>query len=287
MNITTAAIITDCADDNARARQQLRFSSLFGIQPTFLGVGREAPDIEAAGNLIDQLDALTNLPKSRNDKNLESVILVNVAPRGDAIKKKWDNGTPFCYFRINGTLVVSTYAGRSLGLAKARGLVDDVQLMDIPTVMKAAVEWGELTQEQATHVSQTQFRSYEFLPLAAYWLASGRDVPATTAPIETFDNSNGMVWCIDTFGNAKTTLRASDIDFEEGKTVTLADGQSAVCVRRLADVPKNTSALVIGSSGKDGDRFIELVVQWSDDGFHKSDSAASRHGLGVGSNVLA
>jgi hypothetical protein len=283
----TAAIITDCADDNARARQELRFSSLFGVQPTFLGVGKNAPDIEAAGNLIDQLDATTNLPVSRTEQDIQAVILVNVAPRGDAVKKKWDNGTPFCYFRIGNTLVASTYAGRSLGLAKARGLINEVELLDIPTVVKAAVAWGEITEEQARHISHTQFRSLEFLPLVAYWLSIGKPVPSETVPIDPWDNTSGAVWCIDSFGNAKTTLRASDIDFTEGKTVLLADGKPAICRRRLADVPKDTTALVVGSSGLNRDRFLEVVVQWRDDGFSKSDSATSRHNLIVGSQVLA
>jgi hypothetical protein len=285
MSYITGSIITDCADNNARARQELRFSSLFGVQPTFLGLGAEAPDIQAAGNLIDQLDALTNLPVSCGDKQ-QAVILVNVAPRGDKVRKKWANGTPFCYFRIGKTLIVSTYAGRALSLAYERKLLTSVELLDIPTVVAAAVEWGELTKEQAHHITNTQFRSFEFLPLVAYWLTQDRPVPSVTEDLDTAHDIQGKAWAIDNFGNAKTTLRASDIDFEEGKVVTLADGQSATCYRRLADVPKDTSALVIGSSGFASDRFLEVVVQWKDDGFFVSDSAAKRHNLSVGSQIL-
>jgi len=281
---TIGSIITDCADNNARARQELRFSSLFGAKPTFLGVGAKAPDLEAAGNLLDQLDALTNLPVSA--ESTERIILVNVAPRGEKVKQKWENGTPFCYVRVGDILIVSTYAGRALHLLKKRSLADSVELLDVPTVTTAAVEWGELTKEQAAHINNTQFRSYEFLPLAAYWVSQGKDVPSTTQPIEDEQDTDGKVWCVDRFGNAKTTLVASDVGFEEGKPVTLSDGQTATCHRRLADVPKNESALVIGSSGYGNDRFIEVVVQWHDDGFRGSDSAASRHGLEVGSPVL-
>jgi hypothetical protein len=53
------SIITDCADDNARARQELRFSTLFGTQPSFLGVS-SYNSIEAAGNLVEQLDVLSS-----------------------------------------------------------------------------------------------------------------------------------------------------------------------------------------------------------------------------------
>ena len=284
MSQIIGSIITDCADTNARARQELRFASLFGAKPTFLGVGAKAPDIEAAGNLLDQLDALSNTPIVRADT--PAIILVNVAPRGEKVKQKWHNGTPFCYVRVGNALIVSTYAGRALSLLREHGLADSVELLDVPTVTAAAVEWGELTKEQAEHINHTQFRSFEFLPLVAYWLTQNKPVPSETQPIEVTHDIHGKVWCIDGFGNAKTSLLPSDIEFNEGKTVILADGQKAICHRRLADVPKNETALVVGSSGYRQNRFLEIVVQWRDDGFHGSDSAATRHNLTVGSIVL-
>ena len=226
-------IITDCTDNNAEVRQELRFESLFGIKPSFLGVGKYAPDIEAAGNLLDQLEALRNLPVSRRDKT-QVVVLVNVAPRGDAVKQKWDNGTPFCYARLGDTLVVSTYAGQALGLAKTHGLIDTIELLDMPTVTKAAVEWGELTEAQAERINHTQFRSLEFLPLVAYWLSTGRPVPSKEVEIDSLKAEKGLVWCTDNFVKAKTTLLPEDVNFADGKTVTLADGTSAVCCKRLA-----------------------------------------------------
>lgn len=283
MSNMVGMIITDCADGNARVRQTSRFEGLFNSRPGFLGVGARMPDIEAAGNLLDQLDVITNLPTSREDT--QAVILVNVAPRGDKVREKWENGTPFCYFRIKNVLVVSTYAGRALSLLKDRGLADSVELLDVPTVTAEAVKWGELSESHADRINHTQFRSLEFLPLVAHWITQGRPVPSTTYPVDHYD-IKGKVWCIDNFGNAKTTLLPSDIGFEEGKTVVLKDGQQATCYNHLADVPKNETALVVGSSGYGKDRFLELVVQWHDDGFHGSDSAASRHNLGVGSTVL-
>ena len=278
------SIITDCNDDGARARQELRFKSLFGVQPTFLGVGERAPDIEAAGNLLDQLDTLQNLPASAEKP--QAVILVNVAPRGDKVREEWGNGTPFCYFHVGETLVVSAYAGRNLDLVHRRGLVDTVELLDTEKVTAAAVQWGDITSAQAKNITHSQFRSLEFMPLVAYWLLHDRPVPASTQSLKSSLDPQGHIWQIDNFGNAKTTLVPSDIGFEEGKKVTLADGHEAVCHRRLADVPKDTSALTIGSSGYGPDRFLEVVVQWRDDGFHGSDSAAKRHKLTVGSPVL-
>jgi len=285
MSKITGSIITDCADNNARSRQQLRFSQLFGVQPTFHGVGGIAPETEAAGNLIDQLASLSNLPESVSDTN--AVVLVNVAPRGDGVRAKWDNGVPFCYFHVGSALVVSTYTEQILGIIASKGLAHSVELLDTPTVTAAAVEWGEITAEQRERINHTQFRSLEFLPLVAYWVLNGREVPVVTKTIVPGDDISGKVWCIDNFGNAKTTLVASDIDFQEGKKVLLADGTGATCYRRLADVPKGETALVIGSSGFGTERFLEIIVQWQDGGFNGSGSAAERHKLTVGSAVFA
>ncbi|HSX42919.1 MAG TPA: hypothetical protein VLF59_02435 [Candidatus Saccharimonadales bacterium] len=283
MSHIIGSIITDCADDNARARQELRFASLFGVRPAFHGVTSAAPDIEAAGNLLDQLQVLNDLPKSH--EAVQPVMLLNVAPRGEAVKKQWPNGTPFCYVKIGNVLVVSTYAGRGLSLAKKHGLMDEVQVMDIPTVTAAAVGWGELTAEEAERINTTQFRSLEFLPLAAYWLSQGRDVPARTTALEQHD-VEGKVWAIDNFGNIKTTWTADELGFDDGKEFILADGQKVVCHHRLADVPADMSALTLGSSGYGKDRFVELVVQWKDGGFYGSNTAADRHTFIVGDNIL-
>lgn len=278
MSNIIGSIITDCQDDNARSRQELRFKSLFGELPTFVGVGRQAPDLEAAGLLIDQLDVIGSTPGKH-----EAIILVNVAPRGGT--KKWDNGTPFCYFRIDNILVVSAFSGRCLSLVKKLGITQQVELLDIPTVTQAAVTWGDIAPEQAERINHTQFRSLEFLPLVAFWLQQNKPVPSTAHDIPDEQVTN-LVWFTDNFGNAKTTLLADDVGFTDGKTIVLKDGSRAVCHQRLADVPKSETALTIGSSGYTDHRFIEVAVQWKDGGFGKSDSAAERHHLHVGSPVL-
>jgi hypothetical protein len=280
------AIITDCADSNARARQELRFTRLFGSKPTFLGVGADvvlgegnkAADVQAAGNLLDMLDATLNLPTGEH-ADQQTVILVNVAPRGGKTTKIWQNGTPFCYFRINGRLVVSTYARRCLSLIRDLGGIDSVELLDVPTVTAAAVEWGELTPARADEINRTQFRSFEFVPLVARWLCDGQPVPSITQTLEDIPAIDANVWCVDSFGNAKTTLLPSDVDFEDGREVMLANGQQAVCYTHLADVPRGTTALVVGSSGFGEDRFLEVVIQRG--------NAAKEHSLSVGSPVLA
>lgn len=275
--LANGVIITDCIDHNARVRQEIRFRGLFGIHPSFLGLKSAMPTVEAAGNLVDQLGAVANLPDSHN-KGM-TIILVNVAPRGSDVKQKWDNGTPFCYFRTGNTLVVSTYEGHCLALARDMGLVDSVELFDIPTVTAAAVQWGELTPGEADRINHTQFRSLEFLPLVALWLYQGRNVPSTTQSLADLPHVGNAIWFIDNFGNAKTTLLPEDIGFEQGKKVSLAIGLEVACYNRLADVPQGETALTIGSSGYKAHRFVELVVQ--------RQSAARVHNLKVGDPVLA
>lgn len=278
------AIITDCADANARARQEMRFASLFGGKPTFVGVGADvvlgegnkASDIAAAGDLIDLINASHELPSASPDQ--KTVILMNVAPRGGKTRKQWDNGTPFCYFHVGNALVVSTYARRCLTLIRDMGLVDSVELLDVPTVTAEAVKWGELTENQADRMNHTQFRSFEFLPFVARWICDERPVPSEKVTLGNLPGIEPSVWCTDIFGNCKTTLLPRDIGFEEGGTVMIAGGHTAVCYKRLADVPRNETALVIGSSGFGDDRFLELVIQRG--------NAAKTYGLSLGSPVL-
>ena len=276
MTNVIGTIINDCADGSARTRQELRFDTLFGVKPTFLGVGSYSP-IEAAGNLLDQLDVLTQFPLV--DKSRDHIILVNVAPRAEDVKQKWDNGTPFCYFRIDNTLVVGTYEGHCLAFARDLGIVSEVELLDVPTVTSAAVEWGDLSPEEAEKINHSQFRSLEFLPVVAYWLWQGKSVPSKTQSLTELPSPRGQVWQIDNFENVKTTLLPEDIGFKQGKQIVLFNGEAATCYRRLADVPKGATALTIGSSGYGPHRFLEVTIG----GCGK---AGSLHGFDIGSSVL-
>jgi hypothetical protein len=115
-------IINDCNDANVFGRQLTRAAVLFNTPVIPVGVHNE---LEAAGNLIDILDA------AGGEKG---VILVNVAPRHGSAKK-WPNGTPFAYFYVGKTLVVASIDGVTLSLIKKLNIVDSVNLMDIPTVL--------------------------------------------------------------------------------------------------------------------------------------------------------
>ena len=269
-------IITDCSDPNAQLRQKVKFANLFGVVPSLVELGPDNKDLEAAGQLVDALHDASNLPGSYPVKPW--VVLVNVAPRGNDVKEKWENGTPFCHFQSRNATVLSTYEGRSLSLARKLGLVVGVNLMDIPTVTDSWVRRGIIKADEADQINNTQFRSKDFLPLAARELVGGRSFPSEEVTLEDDDSGDGVVWFIDSFGNCKTTLVPDDIDFEEGKVIALDGAEKATCYRRLADVPTGELALTIGSSGYGSQRLIELVEQ--------KGRANEAVGLIVGSKVL-
>ncbi|HSX33617.1 MAG TPA: hypothetical protein VLF91_04755 [Candidatus Saccharimonadales bacterium] len=276
MNAITGVIINDCADDNARSRQEVRFESLFGAKPTFLGVGSYLP-VEAAGNLLDVLDVLTNFPLA--DTERQSVVLVNVAPRHRGEQSAWDNGTPFCYFWLGKTLVVSTYEGECLAIVRDLGIVQEVSLLDTQAVTAAAVAWGDLTPAEADKITHSQFRSLEFTPLVAYWLLQGKPVPSTPQTLKNLPSAQGAVWLVDNFDDVKTTLLPVDVGFADGKQVKLVNGHLATCYRRLVDVPEGVTALTIGSSGFGPYRFLEVVIG-------HCGRAGKVHGFTVGDPVL-
>src|SRR6185312_15206020 len=99
-------IINDCTDGNTRGRQETRVMRLLNVPVSYVEIGNYS-ELEAAGNLIDILDA------TDGDKG---VVLVNSAPRHGR-GKKWPNGTPFGYFYYKNTLVITTVAEQTLSLA--------------------------------------------------------------------------------------------------------------------------------------------------------------------------
>ena len=242
MNIT---IINDCRDANAAGRQVARAASLMKSSATFVGV---KSDLEAAGSLVDILDAYGDS---------DGVVLVNVAPRhGKA--KKWPNGTPFGYFWYKNILAVSSVDGLTLSLVKKLGLVDTINVMDIPTVMDKFVSENVLSKSLGEHIINTQFRSYDFLPRVAAYLLENKDVASEKYEIKNVDDAPSAVWWIDNFGNCKTTLLKKEI--QEGSGISTSSGRINY-FPRLKDVPDREKALVIGSSGLGDDRFLEIVVQ--------------------------
>lgn len=246
MNVT---IINDCHDDNVRGRQQARVAALLGCSTNFLGVDSYG-DLSAAGHIIDVLDAVGNV---------ESAMLVNVAPRhGKA--KKWQNGSPFCHFKVGKTTIVSTFDGATLSLLKKLELVESVLLMDTLAVTKKFHMDGVVSEDEIDGIANSQFRSFDFTPRVLKYLLDGHETPATVVRMSDVPDAPHAVWWIDNFGNVKTTLLPEDVGFEPGKRVTLSCGDF-LCYKQLRDVPDNEAGLIIGSSGFGRQRFLEVVVQ--------------------------
>lgn len=259
-----AVVINDSWDDNAMARQAVRTASFLGCSVTTLGV---SSDLEAAGNLVDVLDAsLGGL----------GAVLVNVAPRSGAAKQ-WENGSPFCYFFYENTLVAGTFDGESCSLAAKLGLVNTVKLLDTRRVLRDLASRGLITPDLVGEISNSQFRSFEFLPRVAAWLLKGVDLPSEETPVGFCADSAARVWLVDCFGNAKTTALPDEAGFKDGRVIESNIGRLN-CYTRLADVPDGEAAFIVGSSGIGKNRFLEIVVQGA--------SAAERFGLEVGSIVL-
>ncbi|MBI4087027.1 SAM-dependent chlorinase/fluorinase [Candidatus Kaiserbacteria bacterium] len=238
-------IINDCRDANAAGRQMARAAGLIGGTVSFVGV---ASDMEAAGNLIDVLDAYGDAP---------GAVLVNVAPR-NGTAKKWENGTPFGYFRYKNVLVAASVDGLTLSLVKKLEVTDAINVLDIPTVVEKWVRESVLSQAEGDHIVRTQFRSYDFLPRIAAYLLAGGEVPFERLDIAEVADVPQTVWWVDNFGNCKTTLLPKDI--AEKTEIETAFG-TLPYIPMLKDVPDGAAAVTVGSSGLGANRFLEIVVQ--------------------------
>lgn len=258
MNIT---IINDCRDENAKGRQIARTSSLIEGNISFVGVNT---DLEAAGNLIDILDSY---------QDHAGVILVNVAPRNGK-SKKYKNGTPFGYFKYKNVLVLSSVEGLTLSLIKKLKVVDSIMVLDIPTVLEHWVMEGFVSEELRSHVINTQFRSYEFLPRAAAYLLE-KDLLGEKLNIDEILNAPKAVWWVDNFGNCKTTLFKEDV--KEGDIIDTRYGSFSY-TDRLKDVVDDEISIITGSSGLGNSRFLEIVCQGK--------SASEKLGILSGADIV-
>ena len=256
-------VINDCADDNAVGRQATRIQALFNQSPSFIGV---KSDLEAAGNLIDVIDAA---------HGQAGIVLVNVAPRGGE-GARFANGTPFCAFEVGKTVVYASIAGLTLSLIKKLGVADALEVFDLPTALAEIVKKKLITHEAALQIAATQFRSYEFLPRLAQWRHAGIVVPSVRQSIDTIAEAPRAVWWVDNFGNCKTTLLPDEVNFHAGKRVNLKPlSQDLACYYSLKDAPTTEPALVIGSSGFGNQRFLEIVVRGASAASHATLTAGT------------
>ncbi len=257
--------ISDCRDDNTQGRLKSRVATLFkDSNITFVGV---RDDIEAAINLVDMIDAYDGAP---------GVILANVARR-EGHAKKWPNGTPFGHFRIGELDIFTTIDGYILSLVQK--LLDHditVDIYDIPSVVP---HMQGLSPEKQEHIINTQFRSFDYLPRLAAHIMAGEQLPKTDTFTQVPLIPNAVCW-VDSFGNLKTNILPEEVNFEVGKNVIVRVGPNKQlrlpCYNRLKDIPDNTVAFTIGSSGMGEKRFLEIMQQ----------GKSAAYALGMGSGTL-
>jgi hypothetical protein len=132
--------------------------------------------------------------------------------------------------------------------------------MDIPTVLTQLVSDGIVTQDMRDYITQTQFRSFDFVPRVPQWIAQGIQIPGETVSFTEFPDAVPCVWWVDCFGNCKTTLTRENISISDTGHATIL-GNDVPFYEHLKDVPDNAIALIQGSSGIGNRRFLELVVQ--------------------------
>jgi hypothetical protein len=245
-------LITDCFDENARGRQTARYASLFPSATIQLLAVKS--DIQAAGFLMDICDSFL-------DGN--HLVVVNVAPR-DGNAKKWENGTPFWYFEFDGHTIISSVDWYVLSLVKKLQILKQFFIWDIPTVLEQAFLEEEVSEDEKEYIKNTQFRSYEFLPRVAVWMAEKSfEIPQKRYNIEEIPDIWNRIWHIDNFWNCKTTILASEFKRENISDVRF---ENIEFKKYLKQVNSEEKAFVEGSSWFDTERCIEIVKNWWDAG---------------------
>lgn len=128
----------------------------------------------------------------------------------------------------------------------------------MPETLDQLIANSALSKNLKDSISRTQFRSYDFLPRVAAYLAKNKKLRGTKLRIKDIQDAPPAIWWIDNFGNCKTTLLREDIQKKNrfsSKIINLP------YFARLKDVPDKTTALISGSSGLGKKRFLEIVVQ--------------------------
>lgn len=205
----------------------------------------------------------------------EGIVLANVAPR-QGVERHWGNGTPFGFFRYRRSLVCTTVSGAMLSVPFKMGLFERYFVLDMHQTLLRMAHAGVIRSEDVERIGASQFRSFDFLPLVAWWIHQGGDPVTHEYPTTDIPETKDEVWCVDNFGNMKTTILAEELPFVQGLVPTRFG--ELPFVRSLKDVPDGTAAITVGSSGIDARRFVEIVVQ----GGH----AAERFGVRTGDPVF-
>lgn len=239
--------LTDCSDDEATMRLEIRTQAIFGIKPIIKPV---TTGIQASGFLINAIDAAMGKPL---------IAMVNIA------RRETEKNPPFGFFWYGpDTLIITSISDEILSLVKKYRLTPHINLIDIPEMVEAMNRKFNLLPDQPTRILKTQFRSYEFLPLAAFFLYQRQDkLRYNLLSMEKVKELNGRVWWNDNFGNMKLTIMENEIrngKIRDQKVAMISPTKREFpFYESLMDVPQGVTALVVGSSGLKNARLCEFV----------------------------
>lgn len=266
------AIISDCVgtDRDAELRLSMSIQSLLGMTPTM----RHTNHVDLLAFLM--MDCLTRCVRP-------GVVIGNIAPRHGA--HHYQNGIPFAYTRLkNGHLAVCTAQPEAFSGFKMLGVLprEGIRVVDTRKALLAMVKAGFLRKGLVNSIANSQFRSLDFQPLLAAAILLGIKIPTQTviSCSEVPDLENAVAYD-DHFGNLKLWIKESATKkFKNGKNITLKIAgrkHSVPFYRQLRNVPNNSLAYIVGSSGSYGNHFCELVINGK--------SAAKKLGLKIGHKI--
>lgn len=154
--------------------------------------------------------------------------------------------------------MLASVDGLTLSLVKKFKLVESITVLDVPDTLEQLITGGALQNNLQNAITKTQFRSFDFLPRVAAYLASGKKLEGEKLHIKDITDAPPAIWWIDNFGNCKTTLLQDDV---KDKNRFSTKFKRLSYFERLKDVPDKTPAIISGSSGIDEKRFLEVIVQ--------------------------
>src|SRR3989344_4341363 len=183
-----------------------------------------------------------------NDPAQEMVIFSNTAPRKDDSEKRHEtHGEPFAYAILdNGIIVCGVHAQYAFSFVK-------------PHIK----EFGMV----AVANRGSQFRSRDFYPAGATGIFNGdKKFFGETLDISTIlDFPTNKIMYIDSFGNIKTSIRLSQVDFKPGEKIRIGINghvRTGVYADANFEVKAGDLAFAPGSSGGH-DRFMEIFLRSS------------------------
>lgn len=176
------------------------------------------------------------------------IIYSNTAPRRDTKQeRKANEGEKFAYAKLqNGVEIAAVNAEYCFSFVKH--LIRDFHVVNIPN-------------------KGSQFRSRDFYPEAVVGLLQGKHsqyVGEALQVSEILDIPSHKLAFVDGYGNLKTTIRKTEVEFAPGQKVKVTlNGvvRMAIYANGNFEVKEGELAFAPGSAGEEGNRFLEIFLR--------------------------